>query len=107
MKCAVRRKSSKTEEAAGGEGSTASGGGAYGEFITGFFAAKSHRVVPIDKCPVLAPQLNGLLVSAWSQPPCSLQSRTRCRSLYPAAACSCHPDSGGGCLLHGLLHHSG
>jgi hypothetical protein len=30
--------------------------------VTGFFQAKSHRVVPIDACPVLAPQLNTLLV---------------------------------------------
>jgi len=31
------------------------------EFVTGFFRSKSHYVVPMSTCPVLAPELNELL----------------------------------------------
>jgi 23S rRNA (uracil1939-C5)-methyltransferase len=32
----------------------------------GFAAAQSHDVVPIDRCPILAPGLNGALEAAWA-----------------------------------------
>ena len=32
----------------------------------GFAAAQSHDVVPIDRCPILAPGLNGALKAAWA-----------------------------------------
>jgi 23S rRNA (uracil1939-C5)-methyltransferase len=32
----------------------------------GFAAAQSHEVVPIDRCPILAPGLNGALEAAWA-----------------------------------------
>jgi 23S rRNA (uracil1939-C5)-methyltransferase len=32
----------------------------------GFAAARSHRLVAIDCCPVLAPQLNGAIEAAWA-----------------------------------------
>jgi 23S rRNA (uracil1939-C5)-methyltransferase len=32
----------------------------------GFSAARSHRVIDIDRCPILAPALDGALKAAWS-----------------------------------------
>jgi 23S rRNA (uracil1939-C5)-methyltransferase len=32
----------------------------------GFSAARAHHVVPIDRCPVLAPSLDGALKAAWA-----------------------------------------
>jgi 23S rRNA (uracil1939-C5)-methyltransferase len=32
----------------------------------GFAAAATHRVVPIDRCPILAPALDGALPAAWA-----------------------------------------
>jgi 23S rRNA (uracil1939-C5)-methyltransferase len=32
----------------------------------GFAARKSHQIVPIDRCPVLAPGLHGAIPAAWS-----------------------------------------
>jgi 23S rRNA (uracil1939-C5)-methyltransferase len=33
---------------------------------TGFAAARAHHVVPIDRCPILAPVLSGALAAAWA-----------------------------------------
>jgi 23S rRNA (uracil1939-C5)-methyltransferase len=32
----------------------------------GFSAARAHRIVPIDRCPILAPRLDGALAAAWA-----------------------------------------
>jgi len=32
----------------------------------GFAARRAHRIVPIDRCPVLAPELDGALQAAWA-----------------------------------------
>jgi 23S rRNA (uracil1939-C5)-methyltransferase len=32
----------------------------------GFSAARSHRIIPIDRCPILAPKLEGALTAAWA-----------------------------------------
>jgi 23S rRNA (uracil1939-C5)-methyltransferase len=40
--------------------------GAKGILEVGFSAARSHHLVAIDRCPVLAPQLGGALETAWA-----------------------------------------
>ena len=40
--------------------------GAQDVLQVGFAAARSHRIVPIDRCPVLAPVLAGAIKIAWS-----------------------------------------
>ena len=40
--------------------------GAKGVLEVGFAAARSHRIVAIDRCPVLAPSLNGAVKAAWA-----------------------------------------
>lgn len=32
----------------------------------GFSAARAHHIVPIDRCPILSPSLNGALKAAWA-----------------------------------------
>ena len=32
----------------------------------GFAAARAHHVVPIDRCPILAPELAGAIEAAWA-----------------------------------------
>jgi 23S rRNA (uracil1939-C5)-methyltransferase len=32
----------------------------------GFAALRAHHIVPIDRCPILAPSLNGALAAAWA-----------------------------------------
>ncbi len=32
----------------------------------GFAAARQHRIIPIDRCPVLAPSLSGAIPAAWA-----------------------------------------
>ena len=32
----------------------------------GFAAAGSHDIVPIDRCPILDPQLDGAIEAAWA-----------------------------------------
>jgi 23S rRNA (uracil1939-C5)-methyltransferase len=41
-------------------------GGGKGVLEVGFAAARSHRIVAIDRCPVLAPGLRGALGAAWA-----------------------------------------
>jgi 23S rRNA (uracil1939-C5)-methyltransferase len=40
--------------------------GAHDVLEVGFSAARAHRVVPIDRCPVLAKSLDGALGAAWA-----------------------------------------
>jgi 23S rRNA (uracil1939-C5)-methyltransferase len=40
--------------------------GAQGVLEVGFAAARSHRIVAIDRCPVLAPSLSGAIKAAWA-----------------------------------------
>ncbi len=40
--------------------------GAKGVLEVGFAAARSHRIVAIDRCPVLAPGLSGAIPMAWA-----------------------------------------
>jgi 23S rRNA (uracil1939-C5)-methyltransferase len=41
-------------------------GGTKGVLEVGFAAARSHRIVAIDRCPVLAPCMNGAVKAAWA-----------------------------------------
>jgi 23S rRNA (uracil1939-C5)-methyltransferase len=41
-------------------------GGTHGVLAVGFAAAHQHHIVPIDRCPVLAPGLDGALTAAWA-----------------------------------------
>jgi 23S rRNA (uracil1939-C5)-methyltransferase len=38
----------------------------HGILAVGFSASRSHRIVPIDRCPVLAPELSGAIDAAWA-----------------------------------------
>ncbi len=40
--------------------------GTHGVLAVGFAAAHQHHIVPIDRCPILAPGLNGALAAAWA-----------------------------------------
>jgi 23S rRNA (uracil1939-C5)-methyltransferase len=40
--------------------------GTHGVLEVGFSAARSHHVVPIDRCPILAKSLDGALAAAWA-----------------------------------------
>jgi 23S rRNA (uracil1939-C5)-methyltransferase len=40
--------------------------GAHNVLEVGFTGARSHRVIAIDRCPILAPALDGALAAAWS-----------------------------------------
>ncbi len=40
--------------------------GTHGILAVGFAAAHQHHVVPIDRCPILAPGLDGALAAAWA-----------------------------------------
>jgi 23S rRNA (uracil1939-C5)-methyltransferase len=40
--------------------------GASAVLVVGFSAARAHRVVAIDRCPILVPQLHGALKAAWA-----------------------------------------
>jgi 23S rRNA (uracil1939-C5)-methyltransferase len=40
--------------------------GAQGVLEVGFAAARTHRIVAIDRCPVLAPSLSGAIKAAWA-----------------------------------------
>jgi 23S rRNA (uracil1939-C5)-methyltransferase len=40
--------------------------GAKGMLEVGFAAARSHRIVAIDRCPVLAPSMTGAVKAAWA-----------------------------------------
>jgi 23S rRNA (uracil1939-C5)-methyltransferase len=39
--------------------------GTHGVLAVGFAAAHQHHIVPIDRCPILAPGLDGALAAAW------------------------------------------
>jgi 23S rRNA (uracil1939-C5)-methyltransferase len=41
-------------------------GGSHGVLAVGFAAAHQHHIVPIDRCPILAPGLDGALAAAWA-----------------------------------------
>jgi 23S rRNA (uracil1939-C5)-methyltransferase len=41
-------------------------GGTHGVLAVGFAAAHQHHIVPIDRCPILAPGLAGALAAAWA-----------------------------------------
>jgi 23S rRNA (uracil1939-C5)-methyltransferase len=41
-------------------------GGTHGVLAVGFAAAHQHHIVPIDRCPILAPGLDGALAAAWA-----------------------------------------
>jgi 23S rRNA (uracil1939-C5)-methyltransferase len=41
-------------------------GSAHGVLAVGFAAARQHHVVAIDRCPILAPGLDGALAAAWA-----------------------------------------
>jgi 23S rRNA (uracil1939-C5)-methyltransferase len=41
-------------------------GGTHGVLAVGFAAAHQHHIVPIDRCPILAPELDGALTAAWA-----------------------------------------
>jgi len=41
-------------------------GGTHEVLTVGFSAARAHRIVAIDRCPILAPQLDGALKAAWA-----------------------------------------
>jgi len=40
--------------------------GTHGVLKVGFAAAQSHDVIPVDRCPILDPALNGALEAAWA-----------------------------------------
>jgi 23S rRNA (uracil1939-C5)-methyltransferase len=40
--------------------------GTHGVLAVGFAAAHQHHIVPIDRCPILAPSLDGALAGAWA-----------------------------------------
>jgi 23S rRNA (uracil1939-C5)-methyltransferase len=40
--------------------------GTHGILSVGFAAAHAHHIVPIDRCPILAPALDGALAAAWA-----------------------------------------
>ena len=40
--------------------------GTHGMLAVGFAAAHAHHIVPIDRCPILAPALDGALAAAWA-----------------------------------------
>ena len=40
--------------------------GAHGVLDIGFAARQAHHIVPIDRCPVLAPALDGAIKAAWA-----------------------------------------
>lgn len=40
--------------------------GTHNVLEVGFTAPRAHHVVPIDSCPILAPELNGALPAAWA-----------------------------------------
>jgi 23S rRNA (uracil1939-C5)-methyltransferase len=40
--------------------------GAHDVLEVGFAAYRAHHVVPIDRCPVLAPELHGAIAAAWA-----------------------------------------
>jgi 23S rRNA (uracil1939-C5)-methyltransferase len=40
--------------------------GAHGVLQVGFSAARAHHIVPIDRCPILAKELDGALAAAWA-----------------------------------------
>jgi 23S rRNA (uracil1939-C5)-methyltransferase len=40
--------------------------GGHGVLQVGFSAARAHRIVPIDRCPILAKSLDGALKAAWA-----------------------------------------
>ncbi len=40
--------------------------GTHGVLAVGFAAAHQHHIVPIDRCPILAPSLDGALAAAWA-----------------------------------------
>ncbi|MBV9627650.1 MAG: class I SAM-dependent RNA methyltransferase [Xanthobacteraceae bacterium] len=40
--------------------------GTHGVLAVGFAAAHQHHIVPIDRCPILAPGLDGALAAAWA-----------------------------------------
>ena len=42
------------------------GGGGHDILNVGFAAAQSHHIVPIDRCPILAPTLDGAVSAAWA-----------------------------------------
>jgi 23S rRNA (uracil1939-C5)-methyltransferase len=41
-------------------------GGTHGILSVGFAAAREHRIVGIDRCPVLAPSMDGAIKAAWA-----------------------------------------
>jgi 23S rRNA (uracil1939-C5)-methyltransferase len=41
-------------------------GGTHDVLAVGFSAARTHHIVPIDRCPVLAKSLDGALAAAWA-----------------------------------------
>jgi 23S rRNA (uracil1939-C5)-methyltransferase len=41
-------------------------GGSHGVLAVGFAAAHQHHIVPIDRCPILTPDLDGALAAAWT-----------------------------------------
>ena len=40
--------------------------GSHGVLQVGFSAARAHHIVPIDRCPILAKELDGALTAAWA-----------------------------------------
>src|SRR5436190_5740711 len=40
--------------------------GSHGVLQIGFSAARAHHIVPIDRCPILAKELDGALTAAWA-----------------------------------------
>jgi 23S rRNA (uracil1939-C5)-methyltransferase len=40
--------------------------GEHGVLDVGFSAARAHQIIPIDRCPVLAPSLDGAVKAAWA-----------------------------------------
>jgi 23S rRNA (uracil1939-C5)-methyltransferase len=40
--------------------------GAHDILAVGFAALRAHHVIPIDRCPILAPSLDGALAAAWA-----------------------------------------
>ena len=49
----------------------------------GFAAAGSHDIIPIDRCPILDPALNGALEAAWALAEPLIQSASRSTSRPP------------------------
>ena len=46
----------------------------------GFAALKAHHVVAIDRCPILAPALDGAIETAWASPKRSAERASRSTS---------------------------